>query len=145
DEADLILHVVDASHPEPEAQIEAVHQVFLDTNIADIQELIVFNKADASDPMVLARLRRRYPSALVVSAATGEGFPELEAAIAEGLPRPSVHMDLLVPYTDGDVVNRLHSDDTEILAETYEPEGTALTVLVYPEDKDHYLSYVIRV
>jgi len=142
DEADLILHVVDASHPEPEAQIEAVHQVFLDTNIADIQELIVFNKADASDPMVLARLRRRYPSALVVSAATGEGFPELEAAIAEGLPRPSVHMDLLVPYTDGDVVNRLHSDDTEILAETYEPEGTALTVLVYPEDKDHYLSYV---
>ena len=142
DEADMILHVVDASHPEPEAQIEAVHQVFSDTNIADIQEVIVFNKADAADSMVLARLRRRYPNALVVSAATGEGFPELEAAIAEGLPRPSVHMDLLVPYTEGDVVNRLHSDDTEILAETYEPGGTALTVLVYPEDKDHYLSYV---
>ncbi|GAA4111831.1 GTPase HflX [Enteractinococcus coprophilus] len=142
DEADMILHVVDASHPEPEAQIDAVHQVFSDTNIADIQELIVFNKADAADSMVLARLRRRYPNAVIVSAATGEGFKELEAAIAEGLPRPSIHLDLLVPYTDGEVVNRLHSDDTEILAETYEPEGTALTVLVYPEDKDHYLSYV---
>ena len=142
DEADLILHVVDASHPEPEAQIQAVHQVFQDTDIADIQELIVFNKADAADTLVLARLRRRYPNALVVSAATGEGFEELQQAIANGLPRPSVHMDLLVPYTDGDIVHRLHSDDTEILAETYEPEGTALTVLVYPEDKDHYLSYV---
>ncbi len=142
DEADLILHVVDASHPEPEAQIQAVHQVFGDTDIADIQELIVFNKADTADELVLARLRRRYPNAVIVSAATGEGFAELEQAIAERLPRPSVHMDLLVPYTDGDVVHRLHSDDTEILAETYEPEGTAMTVLVYPEDKDHYLSYV---
>src|SRR5699024_5039619 len=90
DEADLILHVVDASHPEPEAQIEAVHQVFLDTNIADIQELIVFNKADASDPMVLARLRRRYPTSIDVSAATGEGFPARDAAIAERLPRPTL-------------------------------------------------------
>lgn len=142
DEADLILHVVDASHPEPEAQIQAVHQVFADTNIADIQELIVFNKADAADPLVLARLRRRYPTSIIVSAHTGEGFEALETAVAEALPRPSVHLDLLVPYTDGDVVNRLHSDDTEILAETYEPEGTAMTVLVYPEDKDHYLSYV---
>lgn len=142
DESDLILHVVDASHPEPEAQIQAVHQVFGDTDIAGIQELVVFNKADAADSLVLARLRRRYPTAVIVSAATGEGFAELEQAIAERLPRPSVHLDLLVPYTDGEIVHQLHSDDTEILAETYEPEGTAMTVLVYPEDKDHYLSYV---
>ena len=142
EEADLILHVVDASHPEPEAQIEAVHQVFADTQINDMTEIIVFNKADAADPLVLVRLRRRYPNAVIVSAASGEGFAELETAIAAELPRPTVHMDLLVPYTEGDVVHRLHSDDTEILAETYEPEGTAMTVVVYPEDKDQYLSYV---
>lgn len=142
DEADLILHVVDASHPEPETQIQAVHQVFSDTDIADIEEVIVFNKVDAADPLVLARLQRRFPNAVMVSAASGEGFDELQTTIAEGLPRPSVHLDLLVPYTDGEIVHRLHSDDTEILAETYEPEGTAMTVLVYPEDKDHYLSYV---
>lgn len=142
DEADLILHVVDASHPEPEAQIQAVHQVFADTDIADTDEIIVFNKADAADPLVLVRLRRRYPNAVIVSATSGEGFEELETAISASLPRPSVHLDLLVPYTDGDVVHRLHSDDTEILAETYEPEGTAMSVVVYPEDKDDYLSYV---
>lgn len=142
DEADLILHVVDASHPEPEAQIQAVHQVFADTDIADTQEILIFNKTDAADPLVLARLRRRYPNAVLASAASGEGFDELETAIAAALPRPSLHLDLLVPYTDGDVVNRLHSDDTEILAETYEPEGTAMSVVVYPEDKDDYLSYV---
>jgi len=142
DEADLILHVVDASHPEPEAQIQAVHQVFADTDIADTQEILIFNKTDAADPLVLARLRRRYPNAVLASAASGEGFDELETAIAAALPRPSLHLDLLVPYTDGDVVNRLHSDDTEILAETYEPEGTAMSVVVYPEDKDDYLRYV---
>lgn len=142
DEADLILHVVDASHPEPEAQIQAVHQVFADTNIADMQEIMIFNKADAADPLVLVRLRRRYPNAVIVSAASGEGFDELEVAIAAALPRPTVHLDLLVPYTDGNIVHRLHSDDTEILAETYEPEGTAMSVVVYPEDKDDYLSYV---
>src|SRR5699024_10352347 len=87
DEADLILHVVDASHPEPEAQIHAVHQVFADTDIADIQELILFNKVDAADPLVVARLRRRYPNAVMISAATGEGFRNLEQAIAERLPR----------------------------------------------------------
>ncbi|MDN5730346.1 MAG: GTPase HflX [Yaniella sp.] len=142
EEADLILHVVDASHPEPEAQIEAVHKVFADTQINDMTEVIIFNKADAADPLVLVRLRRRYPNAVIVSAASGEGFAELESTIAAALPRPSVHMDLLVPYTEGDVVHRLHSDDTEILAETYEAEGTAMTVVVYPEDKDQYLSYV---
>lgn len=142
EEADLILHVVDASHPEPEAQIEAVHKVFADTQINDMTEVIIFNKADAADPLVLVRLRRRYPNAVIVSAASGEGFVELESTIAAALPRPSVHMDLLVPYTEGDVVHRLHSDDTEILAETYEAEGTAMTVVVYPEDKDQYLSYV---
>lgn len=142
EEADLILHVVDASHPEPEAQIEAVHKVFADTQINDMTEVIIFNKADAADPLVLVRLRRRFPNAVIVSAASGEGFAELESIIAAALPRPSVHMDLLVPYTEGDVVHRLHSDDTEILAETYEAEGTAMTVVVYPEDKDQYLSYV---
>ncbi|MDN6351322.1 MAG: GTPase HflX, partial [Yaniella sp.] len=136
EEADLILHVVDASHPEPEAQIEAVHKLFADTQINDMTEVIIFNKADAADPLVLVRLRRRYPNAVIVSAASGEGFAELESTIAAALPRPSVHMDLLVPYTEGDVVHRLHSDDTEILAETYEAEGTAMTVVVYPEDKD---------
>src|SRR5699024_5272056 len=142
EEADLILHVVDASHPEPEAQIEAVHQVFADTQINDMTEIIVFNKADAADPLVLVRLRRRYPNAVIVSAASGDGFAELVTAISAELPRPTVLMYLLVPYTEGDVVHRLHSDDSGLLAETYEPEGTAMSVVVYPGDKDQYLSYV---
>src|SRR5699024_850858 len=132
----------DSSHREPEEKIEVIHLVCSDTQINDMTEIFVFHKADASDPLVLVRLRRRYPNAVIVSAASGEGFAELETAIAAELPRPTVHMDLLVPYTEGDVVHRLHSDDTAILAEAYEPEGTAMTVVVYPEDKDQYLSYV---
>ena len=118
-----------------------MHRVFAETDIQDVRELLVFNKADAADPLVLARLRRRYPNA-IISSATTVRVSGSATRIAQALPRPSLHMDLLVPYTHGEVVHQLHSDETEILAETYEPEGTAMTVLVYPEDKDRYLSYV---
>src|SRR5699024_12317858 len=99
DGADLIVLVFYASHPEPKAQIEAVHRVCAETEIQDVRELLVFNKADVADPLVLARLRRRYPNAIISSATTGEGIEELQQAIAQALPRPSLHMDLLVPYT----------------------------------------------
>ena len=57
-DADLILHVVDGSHPDPEGQISAVREVFAEIGAADVPELVVINKADAADPLVLARLQR---------------------------------------------------------------------------------------
>ena len=129
-DSDLILHVVDASHPDPEGQIAAVRSVLADVDARRIPEIIVLNKADAADPFVIERLRQREPRTVVVSARTGEGIDELLQAISEGIPRPGVELELLVPYERGDVVSRLHSQDAEILRLDHEESGTRMRVKV---------------
>ncbi len=87
-DSDLILHVVDGSHPDPEGQLAAVREVFAEIGASQVPELVVINKADAADPMVLARLRQREPHSVVVSAKTGEGIAEALAVVEGELPRP---------------------------------------------------------
>jgi GTP-binding protein HflX len=127
--SDLILHVVDGSHPDPESQIAAVRQVVGEVGAGWIPEIIVINKADIAAPDVIARLRRREPHSVVVSARTGEGLDELVAAIQRDLPRPSVAVEVLLPYDRGDLVSRIHSTG-EIVAEDHLPEGTRLRARV---------------
>jgi GTP-binding protein HflX len=129
-DADLILHVVDASHPDPEGQIAAVREVLTEVDARKLPEIVVLNKADAADPFVVERLRRREPRHVVVSARTGQGIPELLEAISDGIPRPTVKLELLIPYDRGDVVSRLHSPDAEILSVEHVENGTKLEVMV---------------
>lgn len=132
-DADLILHVVDASHPEPEGQIAAVRKVLAEVDADQVDEVIVLNKADAADWEVVERIRRREPHTVLVSARTGEGVEELKQVISESIPRPSIPLELLVPYAEGDIVSRLHGEDVEILSTSYAEEGTRLSVRVRPE------------
>ena len=92
-DADLILHVVDGSDADPRAQIAAVREVLARSARREVPELVVINKADAADPIVLDGLRRDEPGALVVSAQTGAGLAELiavlERAAAAAGPRRS--------------------------------------------------------
>jgi GTP-binding protein HflX len=125
-DADLVLHVVDASHPDPEGQIAAVRHVFADIPGAmDVPEIIVLNKVDLAEPDVVARLRSREHGAVVVSAHTGEGLDQLQSMIADQLPRPGVSVDVVIPYDRGDLVHRVH-ESGEIDAEEHTPLGTAL-------------------
>ena len=129
-EADLVLHVVDAAHPDPEGQVKAVRDVLADIEgVEEIPEVIVLNKADLADPGTVAGLRTRYPGAVAVSARTGAGIEELRERIAELLPRPTVRVEVLVPYSRGDLVSRAHNTG-EILAEEHTGTGTRLTALV---------------
>ena len=107
-ESDLILHVVDGSHPDPEGQIAAVREVFAEIGADKVPELIVINKADAADPMVIARLLQREPHSVVVSAKTGEGIAAALATVEGELPHPGVAFSALLPYERGDLINRLH-------------------------------------
>ncbi|GAB2613663.1 GTPase HflX [Kocuria himachalensis] len=129
-DSDLILHVVDASHPDPEGQIRAVRQVFTDIDAQNIPEIIVLNKVDAADPFVVERIKQRERNVVVVSARTGEGIEELRRRISESIPRPETVLDLMVPYQRGDVVSRLHDWDAEILRTEHLAEGTHLLVKV---------------
>ncbi|MFC8302092.1 GTPase HflX [Specibacter sp. NPDC057265] len=129
-DADLILHIVDASHPDPEGQIAAVRTVFAEVGALQIPEIIILNKADIADPFVVERLRQREPRTVVVSARTGQGIEELLEAIAEAIPHPSVPLTLMIPYDRGDVLNKLHGSDAEIISLEHGEKGTVAQVRV---------------
>jgi GTP-binding protein HflX len=128
-DADLILHVVDGSDDAPEDQIRAVREVLAEIDAAGVPELIVINKADIADPDVVARLRRREPGAVVVSARTGEGIEGLYAAIEADLPHLWQDVDVLVPYTRGDLLSRAHRQG-EVLQADHDADGTRLRARV---------------
>ena len=131
-DADLLLHVVDGSHPDPEGQISAVRAVLADVDAVDVKEIIVVNKADLADPVVLDRIRRHEKHSLVVSARTGEGIEELRALIAEELPRPAIDVEVILPYDRGDLVSRLH-DEAEVIASEHTEDGTRVKARVHPD------------
>lgn len=127
--SDVIVHVVDASHADPAAQLATVRDVIGQVDGDGIPEIVVFNKSDltsADDRLVLRGLE---PTAIFASARTGQGVDELLERISELLPRPDVPMTLLVPFDRGDVVSRLH-DDFTVTAEEYGERGTRMEVLV---------------
>lgn len=132
-EADLLVHVVDASHHDPLGQIAAVHEVLRDVPGAlDLPELIVLSKLDLADPIDITVLRSKLPGAITVSAVTGAGIPELKARIAEMLPHPQREISLLIPYSRGDLVAKIHADGT-VRNELFEAEGTLVDAIVTDE------------
>ncbi|MGE5227301.1 MAG: GTPase HflX [Planctomycetaceae bacterium] len=121
--ADLIVHVADASSPAIDDQIEAVRRVLGEIGAANIPEVLAINKVDRVAGSERARLARRHPGAVSVSALTGEGIGGLTEAIAAALPEPPVEIEALVPWARGDLVARLYRD-AEVLKADAEPEGT---------------------
>jgi GTP-binding protein HflX len=129
--ADLILHVVDASDADPEAQIRAVRVVLGEIDALTVPEQLVFNKIDAADPETLSRLRRVDPDALFVSARTGDGLEDLRALIDARLPRPDIELTVLLPYTRGDLMARIHARG-EVIESEHTEAGTLVTARVHP-------------
>ncbi|MFC2545784.1 GTPase HflX [Actinomyces oris] len=128
--ADLVLHVVDAAHPDPLSQVAAVRTVLSEISGAlDVPELIVLNKTDLADAVTLAALRTGLPGAVAVSARTGEGIEELRARIEQMLPHPQVSIDVVVPYSRGDLVSRVHAEG-EIDTVDYVEAGTHVVARV---------------
>ena len=128
-DADLIVHVVDGSHPDPLGQIVAVREVFAEIGAEGVREVIVVNKADAADPAVVREVLAREPHAVVVSARTGEGIDELLGLIESELPRPEVAVDLVLPYERGDLLNRIH-ESGEIDEVEHRSDGTRVAARV---------------
>ena len=129
--ADLLVHVVDSSDPDPIGQISAVRAVLADIGAAEIRELIVINKIDRAASETLRMLKSSYPEGILVSARTGEGIERLRTKIESMLPRPEVQIRALVPYERGDLVNRIHQTG-EFLTTEHLPAGTLVAARVNP-------------
>ncbi len=124
-EADVIVHVVDGSHPDPAAQLATVRDVMGDVGARSTNEIVVFNKADLVDADTRLVLHGLEPTAHFVSSRTGEGIEQLRAAIEAALPLPAVEIRALVPYDRGDLINAVHESGL-IVSTRHEADGTAV-------------------
>ena len=139
-EADLIVHVVDGSHPDPFSQIDAVDDVLSDIDgVETIPTIIVFNKADRMDEATRERIEALMPEAYIVSAFSGEGVDELRMQVESMLPTPNVHVEALLPYTAGSLVSRVREYGKVINVE-YRDDGMMLEA----EVDDHLAAQIVE-
>lgn len=131
-EADLQLHVVDASSPHAGARIAAVNEVLSEIGANDRRQVLVFNKCDLLDAGERARLEAAWPNAVFIAAATGEGMDRLVERLAHEAARLDEPVSVTIPYSRGDLVSAVHERGT-VLSEEHTSDGTALTARV-PRD-----------
>lgn len=141
--ADLILHVVDGSASEPEVQHAAVLEVLQEIGAAQIPQHVVVNKIDEVDRLGLARLKRLFPDASFVSAIDGSGVDEFLDAIARRLPRPTIEVDVLIPYDRGDVAAALHAAGA-VVSEEYLESGTKIRARLRVDQLSRLERYVVE-
>jgi len=126
-ESDLLVHVVDSAAPDPQGQIDAVRTVLDELDADRVPELLVFNKADATDEA--KRLAGDHPGSVAISALTGDGTEELLTAVGDRLRAAAHVVELLVPFARGDVIAALHREG-EVIDEEHEEGGTRVRVRV---------------
>lgn len=140
--SDLVVHVVDASHPDPAGQIQTVRDVLAEVEARSIHEIIVFNKADLIDEVQKMALRGMEPGSILVSARTGEGIAELLAEIESLLPRPDIAVRVLIPYSRGDLVSRIHTE-AKLQELEHLDSGTKISALVKPDLANELREYFL--
>jgi GTP-binding protein HflX len=120
-DADLLIHLVDASAPEPAAHIEAVQDVLTEIGADGVPQLLVFNKRDRAEAAA-DRLVARHPGSVAVSARTGDGTGALLQAIGDRLRARTEVVELLIPYDRGDLLAAVHREG-EVLSEAHTEGG----------------------
>ena len=122
--ADLLIHVVDGSGPDPQLHIDAVRDVLTEIGAHEIPQLIVFNKSDQAED--IAALVRQHPGSVAVSALTGDGIDDLLLAVGDHLRVATEVYELFVPWARGDLLAATHREG-QVLEETSEEKGMRVT------------------
>ncbi len=142
--ADLLLHVVDVSHPNAEAQILAVNQVLAEIGAAEHPTLMVFNKVDRFDkPDRVNQFLDRFPKSVAVSAKTGEGVELLLAELGSALKPIRQFVELQVPPEASAVIARLHAVG-EVVECDYDGPKVGLKVRIQPHHRVEFAPYITR-
>ena len=137
-EANLLLHVVDASHPQASEQIDAVNTVLEVLNASELPTLMVFNKIDLLEEQIeLQILRAKYPNSIAISAETGEGLDALKAQLAERFAVHTSDIALTIPYAEGKILDFLYKHG-EVLETDYQGDGIQVKARI----ADRYLKSV---
>jgi GTP-binding protein HflX len=129
-EADLLVHVVDASAPDPQAQIDAVHEVLREIGADRVPELLVFNKADLA-PLEARHQAKLHEGAVAISALAGDGIDDFLRVLSDRLRALTSVVELLVPFDRGDILAAVHREG-EVLATVEDDEGLRVRARLEP-------------
>jgi len=140
-DADLLVHVVDASAPDADGRIAAVDTVLREIGADDVPVLLAWNKSDLVDTTVLQDCMRAHPDAVAVSAAAGHGVAELLTAIGERLRAQAGIVECFVPYDRADVLAALHRAG-EVLVEVHDEQGTRVRARLPERATGHFAEFV---
>jgi GTP-binding protein HflX len=136
-EADLLLHVIDASHEDPEHQIAAVEVVLRELIEKDRDMIMIFNKMDAMPAekaeVVRNRMERLFPGSIFVSALSDDGIAEVRRVLVERMLSMETVVRLAVPYTRMDLVSVFHRTGS-VLEEDHTEDGMVLAVRMKDEE-----------
>ena len=138
--ADVLLHVVDASAPDPLAQIAAVRTVLDEIGAGEIDEVVAINKADLA-PVAAARTAAANPGAVVISVETGENLDRLVDLVADRLRASDRVVSLRVPWARGDVLAAAHREG-EVLETNDDGECAVVRVVLDPAGRSRFAEWV---
>jgi GTPase len=150
-QADLLLHVVDLSHPKAEEQIQAVNAVLAEIGAGEKPTIMVFNKMDRLNGNaggtgangVLNRLLEKHPQAVSISATTGEGLSTLLAELGTQLRPKREFLELRVPHEQAAVIARLHAVG-QIISRSYRGPAARFKARIPPRHHDEFAPYIVR-
>jgi len=142
--ADLVLHVADASVPDDELdEMRAAVEDVLAAIGSEVPVELVLNKLDLVDPLRRRRLANRFPEALQVSAATGEGLPELRERLAARFGERFETVELLLPYEEGARLAELYALGTPIEERADRPDGVFVRAHLPRRELNRYAPYLL--
>ena len=137
-EADLLIHVLDVSNPNYEEHCRLTHEILAAIGVTDIPMIYAYNKADQTE--------MNYPvvenNRIYLSAKKRTGIRELLDLIKVNIFKDNVICELLIPYSEGQIVSYLN-DQANILEEAFEEKGTRLRVECKPSDAERFKQYLI--
>ena len=141
-QADLLLHVVDVSHPMAAEQIDAVNTVLMEIGAAEKPVLMVFNKVDQLPGGVSPLLCERYPNSVSISAKTGEGITPLLAELGTQLRPIREFLDLRVPLEQAALIARIHAVG-QVVSSRYGGKNARFKVRIPPHLLDEFAPFVV--
>ena len=142
--ADLLLHVVDISHPQAEEQIAAVDAVLKEIGADEKSTLMVLNKMDQLDGSgALNRLREKYPHAVAISATTGEGIPALLAEIGTQLRPKREFVELRIPHEQSALIARLHKLG-QVIERRYNGKTARFKARIPPHHHAEFAAFIVN-
>ena len=128
-DADLLIHVVDGSGPDPDGSMDAVREVLGEIGAGDVPELLVFNKSDLGPGA--DRLADQYEGSVAVSAHTGDGIEDLLLVVGDRIRALTAVIELLVPWDRGDAIAAVHREG-QVVSEAAEESGMRLRARLEP-------------